>query len=132
MDTRVGAVLWPLILLPLMWKWCTRWLNTPSRNSSKRAPSNAPSNAASSYWSSRPGGDSVQPGTIVIYQADPLMYGRMVILGPNAAGLLECESLHERSPDGTYRRDLFHPQELTVDEDQARPQTTQTGLPGPA
>jgi hypothetical protein len=74
----------------------------------------------------------VQPGTIVIYQADPLMYGRMVILEVEGPGLLKCESLHERSPDGTYRRDLFHPQELTVDEDQARPQATQTGLPGTA
>jgi hypothetical protein len=115
-----------------MWKWCTHWLNTPSRNSPWRAPSTAPLIAASSYSSSRRGADSVQPGTIVIYQADPLMYGRMVILEVEGPGLLKCESLHERSPDGTYRSDLFHPQELTVDEDQARPQATQTGLPGPA
>ena len=71
----------------------------------------------------------MSPGSVVIFTSDPLMYGRMLVLEVTSAGLLLCESLHERLDDGSYRRDVFHPQELT--EDQRELTITQTGLPRP-
>lgn len=52
-------------------------------------------------------------GDIVIYTADPLLYGKLIVLGAHKDGRLECEAIH-REPDGTYARELFNPQELEL------------------
>ena len=57
----------------------------------------------------------MKPGSIVIYIGDPLLYGKMLVLGSLPDGRLECESIH---PDrnGDYSRDGFDPQELELAE----------------
>jgi hypothetical protein len=36
----------------------------------------------------------VKPGTIVIYPADPLLYGKLIVIGTAGDGRLECEQVH--------------------------------------
>ena len=52
-------------------------------------------------------------GDFVIYTADPLMYGKMVIVTVTEDARLLCEAIH---PDrhGDYARDVFDPQELEL------------------
>lgn len=58
----------------------------------------------------------MKSGSMVVYTEDPLMYGRMWIIEVTSNGHLLCESLHEQNADGSYRREVFHAQELTEDE----------------
>lgn len=58
----------------------------------------------------------MQPGSIVLFIEDKLLYGRMWIIEVTGNGHLLCESLHERLEDGTYRREVFHAMELELDE----------------
>ena len=52
-------------------------------------------------------------GDIVVYLADPLMYGKLLVLEVAADGRLLCEAIH-REPDGTYARELFDAIELEL------------------
>lgn len=54
------------------------------------------------------------PGNVVVYAADPLDIGKMVILSVEN-GLLLCEAVHTDSR-GNYYRDLFHPMEVELFE----------------
>jgi hypothetical protein len=71
----------------------------------------------------------VAPGSIVIYTADPLLYGKMLILEVVADGRLLCESIHT-DREGQYARELFDAHELELAERWQLPHVTQTGLPG--
>jgi hypothetical protein len=53
----------------------------------------------------------VKPDTIVIYIADPLLYGKLLLIGTHDDGRLECEQLHA-DRNGEFARDLFWPHEL--------------------
>lgn len=53
------------------------------------------------------------PGEFVIYLADPLDIGKMVILSVEDDGLLMCESVASDS-HGRFYRDKFHAQELEL------------------
>jgi hypothetical protein len=55
----------------------------------------------------------MQPGDFVIYVADPLLYGRLWIVGTHHDGRLLCEAVR-REHDGTYARELFEPMELEL------------------
>jgi hypothetical protein len=51
-------------------------------------------------------------GSIVIYAADPLNMGKMIVVSCEN-GMLLCEAVHA-DKRGEYYRDLFHPQELEL------------------
>jgi hypothetical protein len=53
----------------------------------------------------------VKPGTIVIYPADPLLYGKLILIGTHDDGRLECEQVHA-DRKGKFARELFWPHEL--------------------
>jgi hypothetical protein len=69
------------------------------------------------------------PGSIVLYIADPLLYGKMIVLEVVQDGRLLCESIHT-DREGQYARELFDSHELELAERWQLPQVTQTGLPG--
>lgn len=52
-------------------------------------------------------------GDFVIFTADPLMYGRMIIVDVTANALLICEAVHA-DRHGDYARDIFDPHELEL------------------
>jgi hypothetical protein len=56
----------------------------------------------------------VSPGDFVIYPADPLLYGRLWIVGVHADGRLECEQIHA-DKHGEFGRELFDPLELELE-----------------
>jgi hypothetical protein len=53
------------------------------------------------------------PGSIVVYVADPLMYGKMLILEVTKDARLLCESMHA-DKNGDFARDLFDAHELEL------------------
>jgi hypothetical protein len=53
------------------------------------------------------------PGSIVIYVADPLMYGKMLILEVTKDMRLLCEAMHA-DKNGDFARDLFDSHELEL------------------
>jgi hypothetical protein len=53
----------------------------------------------------------VKPGTIVIYPADPLLYGKLIVIGTAGDGRLECEQVHA-DRKGQFARELFWAPEL--------------------
>jgi hypothetical protein len=53
----------------------------------------------------------MKPGAVVIYPADPLLYGKLLVIGTHDDGRLECEQVHA-DRRGEFARDLFWPQEL--------------------
>jgi hypothetical protein len=53
------------------------------------------------------------PGAIVIYLADPLLYGKLLILEVTADTRLLCEAIHA-DPNGEYARELFDAHELEL------------------
>jgi hypothetical protein len=53
------------------------------------------------------------PGSIVVYLADPLLYGKMIIVDATENGLLVCECIH-RDATGDYPREAFDPHELEL------------------
>jgi hypothetical protein len=55
----------------------------------------------------------VQSGSLVIYTADPLLFGKLIVIRVHEDGRLECEAVHKDS-DGNYARDLFSAQELEL------------------
>lgn len=59
------------------------------------------------------------PGDLVIYTADPLLFGRMIILSVDQ-GRYQCEAIHA-DPDGNHPRETFAAHELEV---YTRAQTT--------
>jgi hypothetical protein len=52
-------------------------------------------------------------GSIVVYLADPLMYGRMIVVEITANGRVLCECIHKDGAD-TYPRELFDAHELEL------------------
>jgi len=55
----------------------------------------------------------MQPASIVIYTADPLLYGKLIVLEATADGRLVCEQVHA-DRDGAYAREIFDPHELEL------------------
>lgn len=55
----------------------------------------------------------MKPGDIVIYTADPLLYGKLLIVGVHEDTRLLCEAVHKDS-DGEYARELFDAHELEL------------------
>jgi hypothetical protein len=55
----------------------------------------------------------MQAGDFVIYTADPLMYGKLLIVGVAADGRLLCEQVHA-DHRGEYARELFEAHELEL------------------
>jgi hypothetical protein len=53
----------------------------------------------------------MKPAAIVIYVADPLLYGKLLIIGTHADGRLVCEQVHA-DRNGEFARELFDVQEL--------------------
>lgn len=56
---------------------------------------------------------SLEPGDVVVYKADPLLFGRMLVLSEPSPAWFECEAVHA-DPNGEYARGLFGAHELTV------------------
>ena len=55
------------------------------------------------------------PGDFVVYTADPLLYGKLWIVGVLADGRLECEQIHA-DKNGEFGRELFDAHELELAE----------------
>jgi hypothetical protein len=53
----------------------------------------------------------VTPASIVVYTGDPLLYGKLIVLGRIGDGRLLCEAVHP-DRDGEYARELFDSGEL--------------------
>jgi hypothetical protein len=55
----------------------------------------------------------MQPGDIVYYKADPLLWGKLWVRGVTSDGRLECEAVHP-DPDGTYPKAEFSGHEVEL------------------
>ena len=55
------------------------------------------------------------PGDVVVYRADPLLFGRLLVLAVTEHNQLECEAVHA-DKDGTYARGIFSAHELELAE----------------
>jgi hypothetical protein len=53
----------------------------------------------------------VQTGSFVIYTTDPLLYGKLLVIGCHSDGRLICEQVHA-DQHGEYAREVFDVQEL--------------------
>lgn len=53
----------------------------------------------------------MQLGSIVIYTGDPLLFGKLIVVGVHADSRLLCEAMHA-DHHGEYARDLFDAHEL--------------------
>jgi hypothetical protein len=92
-----------------------QWVTTQTRNWLSPPESTSVSIGVSSSSSSPLGSDDMQPGSFVVYAADPLDIGKMVIVRAENNGMLLCEAIHSDS-HGRYYCDQFHPQELELFE----------------
>lgn len=54
----------------------------------------------------------MQPGDIVYYKADPLLWGKLWVRGVED-GQLVCEAVH-KDADGTHATEKFGPHELEL------------------
>lgn len=55
----------------------------------------------------------MQPGDLVFYTADPLLFGKLLILEVTEHNQLRCEAVHADS-DGTFARGDFSAHELEL------------------
>lgn len=66
--------------------------------------------AAHAPWALRA---AMSAGDIVIYTADPLMYGKLLVVAVAADGRLLCEQIH-KDARGDFARELFDAHELEL------------------